>query len=195
EQEIRAARDQGAERRRSVRGAGNRAPSSPQRGSAEVERSGGAPRKLCQQGRHVKSQHDRFHKAGAKTAGLPAYGNWNLSFFAFLLVGETVGAQETSKEGTYGASIEGWIALLYSEEEDDLIREILDAVLQGLDLVMALFEDTPSQLHDSVHWKTNEPDFDRCMRHFYPRGRYVRGTSRSRRQVFVFIPVKHIFFL
>ena len=143
----------------------------------------------------MKSQHDRFHKAGAKTAGLPAYGNWNLSFFAFLLVGETVGAQETSKEGTYGASIEGWIALLYSEEEDDLIREILDAVLQGLDLVMALFEDTPSQLHDSVHWKTNEPDFDRCMRHFYPRGRYVRGTSRSRRQVFVFIPVKHIFFL
>ena len=51
-----------------------------------------------------------------------------------------------------------------------LFREILDSVLQGLDLVMALFEDTPSQLHDSVvPWKTNEPDFDRCMRHFYPR--------------------------
>ena len=34
---------------------------------------------------------------------------------------------------------------------------------------MELFEQTPSQLHDVVHWKTNEPDFDRVMRHFYPR--------------------------
>ena len=34
---------------------------------------------------------------------------------------------------------------------------------------MELFEETPSHLHDAVHWKTNEPDFDRVMRHFYPR--------------------------
>ena len=38
-----------------------------------------------------------------------------------------------------------------------------------LTVVMELFEQTPSQLHDVVHWKTNEPDFDRVMRHFYPR--------------------------
>ncbi|CAE7398205.1 TRPT1, partial [Symbiodinium microadriaticum] len=58
--------------------------------------------------------------------------------------------EETSQEATYGAAIEGWISALYDEEEDDLIREILDSVIQ-------------------VHWETNEPDFDRVMRHFYPR--------------------------
>ena len=137
-------------------------------GTYKVQGSGGASRKLCQQRTHEDSTRS-LSRGGFEDPALPAYGNWNLSFFAFLLVGETVGAQETSKEATNGASIEGWIAMLHSEEEDGLIREILDSVLQGLDLVMALFEETPSQLHDSVHWKTNEPDFDRCMRHFYPR--------------------------
>ena len=118
---------------------------------------------------HTKNQHDRFHKPGSRTKGLPSFGNWNLSFFAFLLAGEVIGPQETSKEATYGAAIEGWISVLHDEEEDDLIRELLDSVIQGLTVVMELFEETPSQLHDAVHWKTNEPDFDRVMRHFYPR--------------------------
>ena len=87
----------------------------------------------------------------------------------FLLAGEVIGPQETSKEATYGAAIEGWISVLHDEEEDDLIRELLDSVIEGLTVVMELFEQTPSQLHDVVHWKTNEPDFDRVMRHFYPR--------------------------
>ena len=118
---------------------------------------------------HTKNQHDRFHKPGSRTKGLPAFGNWNLSFFAFLLAGEVIGPQETSKEATYGAAIEGWTSALHDEEEDDLIRELLDSVIQGLTVVMELFEETPSQLHDAVHWKINEPDFDRVMRHFYPR--------------------------
>ena len=118
---------------------------------------------------HTKKQHDRFHKPGSRTKSLPGFGNWNLSFFAFLLAGEVIGPQETSQEATYGAAIEGWISVLHDEEEDDLIRELLDSVIQGLTVVMELFEDTPSQLHDAVHWKTNEPDFDRVMRHFYPR--------------------------
>ena len=118
---------------------------------------------------HTKNQHDRFHKPGSRTKGLPSFGNWNLSFFAFLLAGEVIGPQETSKEATYGAAIEGWISVLHDEEEDDLIRELLDSVIQGLTVVMELFEETPSQLHDVVHWKTNEPDFDRVMRHVYPR--------------------------
>ena len=118
---------------------------------------------------HTKNQHDRFHKPGSRTKDLPSFGNWNLSFFAFLLAGEVIGPQETSKEATYGAAIEGWISVLHDEEEDDLIGELLDSVIQGLTVVMELFEETPSQLHDVVHWKTNEPDFDRVMRHFYPR--------------------------
>ena len=77
---------------------------------------------------HTKNQHDRFHKPGSRTTGLPAFGNWNLSFFAFLLAGETIGPQEA----TYGAAIEGWISVLHDEEEDDLIRELLDSVIQGL---------------------------------------------------------------
>ena len=117
---------------------------------------------------NMKNQHDRFHKPGS-TKDLPSFGNWNLSFFAFLLAGEVIGPQETSKEATYGAAIEGWISVLHDEEEDDLIRELLDSVIEGLTVVMELFEQTPSQLHDVVHWKTNEPDFDRVMRHFYPR--------------------------
>ena len=118
---------------------------------------------------NMKNQHDRFHKPGSRTKDLPSFGNWNLSFFAFLLAGEVIGPQETSKEATYGAAIEGWISVLHDEEEDDLIRELLDSVIEGLTVVMELFEQTPSQLHDVVHWKTNEPDFDRVMRHFYPR--------------------------
>ena len=117
----------------------------------------------------MKNQHDRFHKPGSRTKDLPSFGNWNLSFFAFLLAGEVIGPQETSKEATYGAAIEGWISVLHDEEEDDLIRELLDSVIEGLTVVMELCEQTPSQLHDVVHWKTNEPDFDRVMRHFYPR--------------------------
>ena len=91
---------------------------------------------------HTKNQHDRFHKPGSRTKGLPAFGNWNLSFFAFLLAGEIIGPQETSKEATYGAAIEGWISVLHDEEEDDLIRELLDSVIQGLIVVMELFEET-----------------------------------------------------
>ena len=71
---------------------------------------------------HTRNQHDRFHKPGSRTKGLPAFGNWNLSFFAFLLAGEVIGPQETSKEATYGAAIEGWISVLHDEEEDDLIQ-------------------------------------------------------------------------
>ena len=99
----------------------------------------------------MKNQHDRFHKPGSRTKDLPSFGNWNLSFFAFLLAGEVIGPQETSKEATYGAAIEGWISVLHDEEEDDLIRELLDSVIEGLTVVMELFNKRPP---NSTMWCT-----------------------------------------
>ena len=63
---------------------------------------------------HTKKQHDRFHKPGSRTKDL---------------AGEVIGPQETSQEATYGAAIEGWISVLHDEEEDDLIRALLDSVI------------------------------------------------------------------
>ena len=48
---------------------------------------------------NMKNQHDRFHKPGSRTKDLPSFGNWNLSFFAFLLAGEVIGPRDL--EGGY----------------------------------------------------------------------------------------------
>ncbi|CAE6911839.1 kptA [Symbiodinium sp. CCMP2592] len=112
---------------------------------------------------HYGKKHDSFHKE----VKLPSYGNWNWASFAHLLCGELYGTQETSKEGTYGAAIEGWVGTVHAEEDPEF-RAMYTWIVESMDTWVDLLSEIPSQMHDIMGWKITEPEVDRLLRHFYP---------------------------
>ncbi|CAE7541181.1 TRPT1 [Symbiodinium sp. CCMP2592] len=112
---------------------------------------------------HYTKKHDDFHKA----VKLPSYGNWNWASFAYLLCGELHGNPETSKEGSYGAAVEGWVGTVH-EEEDPEFRAMFNWIVESMDAWVDLLSEITSQMHDIMGWKITEPEVDRLLRHFYP---------------------------
>ncbi|CAE7521994.1 kptA [Symbiodinium sp. CCMP2592] len=123
---------------------------------------------------HYTKKHDDFHKA----VKLPSYGNWNWASFAYLLCGELHGNPETSKEGSYGAAVEGWVGTVH-EEEDPEFRAMFNWIVESMDAWVDLLGEIPSQMHDIMGWKITEPEVDRLLHHFYPGAKHQNAAPSS----------------
>ncbi|CAE7334125.1 TRPT1, partial [Symbiodinium sp. CCMP2456] len=115
-------------------------------------------------------RHKDFH-SDEVTQSLPKFGNWNLSCFAHLLLGELPENSEgTGQSATYGRAVECWIHAIASAR-DRTFEKMYAEVAAGLTDLMSLMDGVPTAWYEDMDWKTTEPEVGSFMEHFYPRER------------------------